>query len=319
MSRSRDFIQSQQVLTKEYECQFIREQFQEIIKRKDRLLKEQELQIIELNKQIKQKNKVIYISSSKHDKFTSEKRKSAKMGNTALFKKKTSKGLSVSDQINDINQYSNIIEQYISELQDELESNQTIIQQLKNKVSSLQLKLGKKTNKILLLQEQCTKYYHQCNDMNFIKDVIQRGLTISDKQVKLDQNDTIKIKRLIDNFQNYSKHQIPSNEIDFISVKMRQHCHVLSMMAKKQQIKNDAFSKNKNKKEESRTIISELKNRQNKLARKDENASVKRIVNEKDDMEELRTKNVEIKSPQMYPKSNVTNYSDLSDDCDKFW
>ena len=233
MSRSRDFVESKATLSREYECKFIREQFTEIIQRKDRLLKKQELEILELKSQLKQKSKIIYVSSNHRDKFHPRIKPNSNSNAILSFKQKFVKGSQSVNMVSDINQYSALIEQYICILQNQLEKTQKEMQQLRHKTSSLEIKLQKKTQEIHLLQMECSKYYDQCNDLDFIKKIIEQGQGIGNKQIiELDQEQIIKMRELVGKLETYFKSQHEKNEIDSIANTLKLQCERLSLTIK---------------------------------------------------------------------------------------
>ena len=91
------------------------------------------------------------------------------------------------------------------------------------------MKLQRKSQEIQVLQSECKKYYDQCNDLDFIKQLIKQGHEIGGKEIKLDKKQMIKMRQVMDKLEIYSKSQSYSNDIDFIANKLKIQCDSLGL------------------------------------------------------------------------------------------
>ena len=232
-SRSVDFVTNEAIRAKEYECQFIRESFQAIVSRKDKLLEQQEQEIQKLKKQLRQEKQIIYVHSPRHARSaatmaTEQGRRN--FINLTLVPRKMSSRSSTPDQLQDIHQYNELIEQHIDHLQVRLDDNQSDFRKFENKVSSLSIKLKRKEEDIKLLQQECAKYYDQCSDLNRIEEIIQNAQVVWEKEIVLNAEQRITVERLMQTAAPSAQHVLERNQIERIAATLQRNFNKLHGM-----------------------------------------------------------------------------------------
>ena len=183
----------------EEKCEFIRQQFQEIIARKDRLIERQINEISSLKQHLSSTKKIVYLKPQ-----TTAPRTANTQSHPHLHRMQKSDSLntlsppseplrvpsnaelSLKHQVDDIQQFTSTITDTIQCLEKRLEDSDSIISRLNNTVSTQKIKMKRKHEEIISLKWQCEQYRRRFIKLVEATDILKKAVDVkvSRKQLK---------------------------------------------------------------------------------------------------------------------------------------